>query len=141
VVTRATYMWRHSSSWTRAAVENIKYAADVHLLEFNVQEYVAASSSVGVLFQFCFTSCMRRSFIDHKISVIYTCIRKFCCIFRLDVPTSCSNIRCSLIQRVYPQFCCAFLCVALQPKSDLGCLVFEFSGLHTIRHTHPFELL
>jgi len=33
-------------------VENIKYAVDVHLLEFNVQEYVAASSSVGVLFSF-----------------------------------------------------------------------------------------
>jgi len=59
---------------------------------------------------------MTISFTDHMISVIYTCIRKFCRKFRLYAPTSCSNIRCSLIQRVYSQCCCAFLCVALQPN-------------------------
>lgn len=59
-------MWRHSSSGTRAAVENIKYTADVHLLKFNVQEYLAVSSTVGVLFRFCVTSCMRTLY-DHPL--------------------------------------------------------------------------
>jgi len=84
---------------------------------------------------------MTVSFIDHMISDIYSCICKFCCIFRLEAPSSCNNIICSVIQRIYSQCCCAFICVALQPKSDLVCLVFEFSGLHKIRYTHPFEFL
>jgi len=86
---------------------------------FKKQLYQKWSATVHIWTALWFKLLKRQmtiSFIDHVISVIYTCIRKFCRIFRLDAPTLCSNIRCSLIQRVYSQCCCALLCVALQPN-------------------------